>query len=247
MKKAIMIVAAALLMVSGVQAQKQTGGEHNLELNFTPLGGTPFAINGLRYRQFTSENSALRVNVFVGSSSDKTVKAQEGELSSEDPTSPVLYMWDRSFDLTIRPGYEMHFDGTDRLSPYVGAEVDFGIGSMSMEEEFWSPDDPTATSLSDNVQWSETQKDGYVRFGLNLLAGFDFYFADNVYVGGELGFGFSNMSMRDSEVEATNQQAWGLLRVGDEDADLPDPVENGSTFSVGPTVNGAIRCGFLFN
>jgi len=242
-----MIVAAALLTVGSVSAQKQTGGENNLEVNFTPLGGSPISINGLRFRKFTSENSAVRVNVFVGSSSDKTVKAQEGELSAEDPTSPVLYMWDRSFDLTIRPGYEIHFDGTDRLSPYVGAEIDFGIGSTSNEEEYWSFDSASSVDLSDNVQWSATNKDGYVRFGLNLLAGFDFYFADNIYLGGELGFGFANTSMRDSEVETDNQQAYGLLFAGDVDADLPDPVENGSTFNVGPTVNGAIRLGFLFN
>lgn len=241
-----MIVAAALLTVGSVSAQKQTGGENNLEVNFTPLGGSPISLNALRYRKFTSENSAVRVSLFVGSSSDKTVTDQEGGLSAENPTSPALYMWDRSFDLTIRPGYEMHFDGTDRLSPYIGAEIDFGIGSTSTEEEFWSPDSATAVELSDNVQWSKTEKDGFVRFGINLLAGFDFYFADNIYLGGELGFGFANTSMRDTEIETDNQQAWGLT-VGDIDADLPDPIENGSTFNVGPNVNGAIRLGFLFN
>lgn len=242
-----MIVAAALLTVGSVSAQKQTGGENNLEVNFTPLGGSPISINGLRFRKFTSESSAVRVNVFIGSSSDKTVKAQEGELNPEDPTSPVLYMWDRSFDLTIRPGYEIHFDGTDRLSPYVGAELDFGIGSTSTEEEFWSSDSPTEFDPEDNVVWSGTDKDGYVRIGLNLLAGFDFYFADNIYLGGELGFGFANTSMRDSEFETDNQQAWSVFATGDDDSDLPDPIENGSTFNVGPTVNGAIRLGFLFN
>ncbi|NQX90688.1 MAG: outer membrane beta-barrel protein [Flavobacteriales bacterium] len=248
MKKAILIAAAALFMVCGVQAQKQTGGENNLEVQFTPLGGSPISINGLRFRRFTSETTALRVNLFVGASTDRSVTAQEGEFSPEDPVSPVLYMYDRTFDLTIRPGYEIHFDGTDRLSPYVGAEIDFGIGSMSTEEEFWSADDEdNVGDLDQFVTWSSTTKDGYVRFGLNLIAGFDFYFADNIYLGGELGFGFANTSMRDTEIETDNQNAWGLANAGDEGADLPDPTENGSMFNVGPTVNAAIRLGFLFN
>ena len=248
MKKTIMLVAAALLMVGGVSAQKQTGGEKNLEVNFAPLGGNPISIGGIKFRTFTSENSALRLNLFVGSSSDKTVTAQEGELSFEDPTSPALYSWDRSFDLTIRPGYEIHFDGTDRLSPYVGAELDLGFGNVSTEDEYWGPNDvDNIGEDGNNVVWTTTDKTGYFRFGINLLAGFDFYFADNIYLGGELGFGFSSMNMGDSTLEVSDQTAYNLEFTGDPDADLPADVENGSTFNVGPNVNGAIRLGYLFN
>lgn len=250
MKKTIMLVAAALLMVGGVSAQKQTGGEKNLEVNFAPLGGNPISIGGIKFRTFTSESSALRLNLFVGSSSDKTVTEQEGDLSFEDPTSPALYSWDRSFDLTIRPGYEIHFDGTDRLSPYVGAELDLGFGNVSTEEESWGANDvDNIGEPENNVVWTETNKTGYFRFGINLLAGFDFYFADNIYLGGELGFGFSSMSMGDSTVEVSDQVAWSLADSGNTDADqdLPADVENGSSFNVGPNVNGAIRLGYLFN
>lgn len=249
MKKVIYFFAAALLCLAGVneaQAQKQMGGEKNLEFNFAPLGGNPIGVNGIRFRYFNSESSALRVNLFVGSSTTTTVTAQEGEFSPEDPTSPLLQSYDRAFDLTIRPGYEIHFEGTDRLSPYVGAEIDFGIGNTSTENENWGAQDPD-DSPGDFVVWTDTTKDPYTRFGLNLLAGFDFYFADNVYLGAEFGYGFSVMSMGDTTVETDNQSAWGLNTLGDPDADLPDPTVNGSQFNVGPNVNGQIRLGFLFN
>ncbi|MFT5958249.1 MAG: opacity protein-like surface antigen [Flavobacteriales bacterium] len=252
MKKAIIIAAAALFCVTGtnVQAQKQIGGDKNIEFQFAPLGGSPISISGIRFRTFLDENSAFRVNLFIGSQTDKSVTSQEGELSIEDPTSPILYMYDRTFDLTIRPGYEIHFDGTDRLSPYVGAELDFGIGRMSTEQESWGANDiDNVGEPEQNVVWTQTDKDGFTRIGLNLLAGFDFYFSDSIYLGAEMGFGFSNTSMSDSTVEFSDVAAWSLAETGGGDATLeaPDAIVNGSTFNVGPTVNGLIRLGFLIN
>ncbi len=250
MKKAIILAAAALFCVTGidVQAQKQIGGDKNIEFQFAPLGGNPISISGIRFRTFLDESSAFRVNLFVGSQTDKTVLFQEGEISAEDPTSPILYSYDRMFDLTIRPGYEIHFDGTDRLSPYVGAELDFGIGRMSVEDESWGPNDvDNVVEPEQYVVWTETAKDGFTRFGLNLLAGFDFYFADNLYLGAEMGFGFSNTSMSDSTIEVSDQTAYNLANGNDAEEDLPAAVVNGSTFNVGPTVNGLIRLGFLIN
>ena len=250
MKKAIILAAAALFCVTGidVQAQKQIGGDKNIEFQFAPLGGSPISISGIRFRTFLDENSAFRVNLFVGSQTDKSVTAQEGAESTEDPTSPILYMYDRTFDLTIRPGYEIHFDGTDRLSPYVGAELDFGIGRMSTEQESWGANDiDNVDELEQNVVWSQTDKDGFTRIGLNLLAGFDFYFSDSIYLGAEMGFGFSNKSMSDTTIEVSDATAYNLANFNEADADLPSAVINGSVFNVGPTVNGLIRLGFLIN
>ncbi|MCH2197261.1 MAG: hypothetical protein MK081_00635 [Flavobacteriales bacterium] len=256
MKKVVFFIAAALLCLAGtneVQAQKQIGGDKNVEFQFSPLGGNPIGINGIRLRLFNSESSAIRVNVFVGSSTDKTVNTEEGAISTEDPVSPILFDYARMFDLTIRPGYEMHFDGTDRLSPYVGAEIDFGIGNVSSESEFWGPNDiDDAGELEQYIVWTETQKQSYTRFGLNLLCGFDFYFADNVYLGAEMGFGFSNTSWADEELEVSDQVAYNLLNGNDSDEDLPaagagDLSDQSNSFAVGPNVNGQIRLGFLIN
>lgn len=241
-------MAALLCLASAdVFAQKQIGGDKNLEFQFAPLGGNPIGINGIRFRMFNSETSAIRVNLFVGSSTMEDVVSQEGELNMEDPTSPELRSWDRTFDFSIRPGYEIHFDGTDRLSPYVGAEIDFGMGNTSTETENWSLDQLDDTSLGKNVVWTDTDKNSYTRFGLNLLAGFDFYFADNLYLGAEMGFGFSSTNYGDDVFEVSNQAAWSIMATNTVDADLPDPIVNGSEFNLGPNVNGRIRLGFLIN
>lgn len=251
MKKAVILFAAALLCLASteVQAQKQIGGDKNLEFQFSPLGGNPIGINGLRFRLFNSETSAIRVNFFLGSSTITDVNTQEGAISAESPVSPMLQTYDRSFDFTIRPGYEIHFDGTDRLSPYIGAEIDFGMGSMSTETEKWGADQLSDPVPAKFVVWSETEKSSFTRFGINLLAGFDYYFADNLYLGAELGFGFSSTSFGDDEFEVSNAAAWSFensfgTALND---DIPPAIVNGSEFHVGPTVNGRIRLGFLIN
>ncbi len=247
MKRAIFLFAATLMFVSGVTAQKQIGGDKNVEMNFTPLGGNPISINGIKVRLFNSENSAIRIGLYVGSTTDKSVTAQEGELNPSGPTSPILYQTDKTFDFSIRPGYEIHFDGTDRLSPYIGAELLFGMGSMSSEDERWNSNDIDNDGKIDGETWTVTDKDSFTNFGLNALFGFDWYFSDNIYLGAEMGFGFLSTSYGDSEIEISDIGIYNQSNGLDPDTDPPAAVVNGSNFQLGPNVNGAIRLGVLIN
>ncbi|MFM1931662.1 MAG: hypothetical protein RL226_965 [Bacteroidota bacterium] len=248
MKKAMFLFAAALIGVTSVQAQKQIGGDKNIEVQFAPLGGSPISISGIRFRTFLDESSAFRVNLFVGSTSEETITAQEGEFSASNPVSPMLTSTDKTFDFSIQPGYEIHFDGTDRLSPYVGAEIVFGMGNMSTEEENWGPNDiDNAGEPEKYVVWTETNKDSYTTFGFNLVTGFDFYFADNVYLGAEMGFGFAKTNEGDSTVELSDLVAYNLANGLASDEDAPVAIVNGSSSAFGPNVNARIRLGWLFN
>lgn len=217
-----LLVAAALLLGTAANAQdvfKQQGSERNIELLFAPLGGNPFTINGIKYRQFTSATTAWRATVFAGfsSSTDKTI-AGEGDNEEE------LKMVDSEFNISIAPGIEKHFAGTDRLSPYIGGEAVVAFQRMTMKEEFL---------VGDDIE-EGTTKDGNLTFGVNGFFGFDFYFADNIYLGGELGFGVQFTSEFDTVMESTVE--------GAEDMETP----NGSSFSIGPNVVGQIRAGVLF-
>lgn len=249
MKKICLLLALAFVVISDATAQKQIGGDKNFEMNFTPLGGSPLSINGIRLRMFNDESSAIRLNIFVGSSKQSDVMAQEGALNfDEDVPSPLIWSYDRSFDFSIRPGYEMHFDGTDRLSPYLGVEVVFAVSSHSIEDENWSPDDIDNLGDEGNyVVWSFTEKNATRTFGLGLVAGFDFYFSDNIYLGGEFGYGFASMKYQDTTYETTNLTAYSIANFNNEDEELPDPVVNSRNFTVGPTFNSAIRLGVLIN
>ena len=92
--------------------------------------------------------------------------------------------------------------------------------------------DPSTTT-GDTYE-SETTG-GSTTFGLNLVLGADWYFSKHIYMGTEVGFGFQSISEKDTET--TNSTGPGT--------DTATQL-NGSTFNLGPNVNGAIRLGFLF-
>lgn len=229
MKKKVLLIAAiaaGVFTTSNVNAQdfKPAGGEKNVEVNFTPMGNAPISINNLRFRYFSSSDMAFRVGFSVSSSSTTTpdVKNQgtSNETELEDKSS--------TFGLSINPGIEKHFEGTDRLSPYVGAVLNFSmLSTKDVDEEL---DGVTATSSYE----SETTG-GSTTFGLNLVLGTDWYISKHLYLGTEVGFGFSTTSIGDDEVtNATGPDTETVTTV------------NGSSFNLGPNFNSAIRLGFLF-
>lgn len=229
MKKRVLLlaaIAAAVFTSNDVNAQdfKPAGGEKNIEVNFAPMGNAPISINNLRFRYFSSSDMAIRVGFAVTSSSTTTpdVKNQgtPNETELEDKSS--------SFGFSLNPGIEMHWEGTDRLSPYYGAELRFSTLSTTSTDQELDGVGPTSSYESETTGGSTT-------FGLNLLLGADYYISKSLYLGTEVGFGFSSTSTADDEV--TNATGPGTATV---------TTVNGSSFNLGPNFNSSIRLGFLF-
>jgi hypothetical protein len=117
----------------------------------------------------------------------------------------------------------MHFQGTDRLSPYVGAELAYSMSSSEMTREFHNSNNADDQSKPENWQtWDMTVKNGSSSFGLNALAGVDFYFADNFYLGAEVSLGFQNTSFKDRETTASNEDAWKYSQGPESTGNRPD-------------------------
>jgi opacity protein-like surface antigen len=224
MKKIFLFAAAAMFIGTAANAQdvyKQTGGEQNIEVLFAPLGGSPIGINGIKYRKFTSATTAWRAEVFLGFSSSTDIRT---ELNSN--FEPVeLDDKANSFDLVLSPGLEWHLPGTDRLSPYYGAVLNIGFSRTNDKSEF--------LGASDAIEEMDT-KNGSLNLGLAGVGGFDFYFADNIYMGAEIGVGFGFTNEFDTVMESTVS--------GSETVETP----NGSSLNFGPIVQGSIRLGILF-
>jgi opacity protein-like surface antigen len=217
----LLIAALALTSAVALNAQdvyKQTGGEQNLEFQFAPLGGSPIGIAGIKYRKFTDANTAMRAEVFLGFGSTTDV------MLAGDPDNTELNEVNSNFDISIAAGIEKHWTGTDRLSPYYGGVVSLGYGRTGNKTEFLA-----GTDVEEN-----TTRDGSLTIGLNAIAGMDFYFADNIYLGAELGFGLAFTTLFDTVSETSVEGV--------------DAVEtpNGSSFNIGPNVLPRIRLGFLF-
>lgn len=223
MKKSILTLALlAAAAVAQAQDFKPVDGSKNLEFQFAPLGGSPIGISGLRYRQFMNPTTAIRANVFLGFMSKSTITQD----ADSDAGDKELKDKESSFEFNLRPGFEKHFEGTDRLSPYVGAELDINFRTTSKTEQ--------EQDFEDNVlETKTTNEGGAIRFGLNGVAGFDYYFAKHLYFGAELGLGLSMNNPMKTKVEREGKS-------------VESSVDKESSFNFGPNVVTAIRLGYLF-
>lgn len=253
MKKIILSLALVFGVGLVVQAQetegqfRPVGGEKNLEVNFSPLGGTPVTIPGIKFRSFSSNNSAFRLGVFVGYNSDKTIDQEEFINDDNEVTASELIDRSSSFSISVQPGYEWHMTGTDRLSPYVGGFVNVGYTSMTDRDESQSAFGIGDASDPDLYVEETKTTTGQLNLGLNLVAGFDYYFAEHLYIGTEVGFGFFMNNDLTSKTTATftdlNEEGDTYIEVTEES----DTVQgNTSGFQLGPNVIGQIRVGWLF-
>lgn len=246
MKKTFLFLACvAFLFTANAQEGgfKQAAGDKAFEVNFAPLGGNPIGIAGIQLKSYGSETSAFRLNIFIGKSGETKITQQLVDTAAK-AANHLLELKDKtsSLEIGLRPGIEKHFAGTDRLSPYIGAELDFAI-KMSTKKE----DGQYNGKLGETPEVytkKTTGKDGFMRIGVNAVAGFDYFFAKKLYVGAEFGFGFSMLNkskikVEDPQTEIMTTDAGGTYKA-------PLDEKQGGTLNIGPNVNSQIRVGFLF-
>jgi hypothetical protein len=247
MKKRVFFIAAlaaAVFTSNDLNAQEDggmrpAGGEKNIEVNFTPLGGAPISINTLRFRYFMSSDMAVRVGFSLSlAGTSSTTLAASNDPNAAPNTNVELESGTSTFGLTINPGIEKHFAQTDRLSPYVGAAINFSMTSSTSTGEAF---DGSTTAPDDKIEGETTN--GSTTFGVNLLMGADWYFSKHIYMGTEVGFGFAATSNADREDKNGGSGAPAkAVPPAKETVATPQP----SSFNLGPNFNGAIRLGYLF-
>lgn len=177
-----------------------------LALAQKPDAGTPFSLEGqlgwntstlsfnapsIRARYFLSDNLAARVT--FGMSNLKTTDNYY-ELPNNGGGAGTEINKNSSWTAAL--GAEYHFEGTDRLSPYVGADILFGGGNNRAE---WANYDGTGY----NADFTAETNAKTSRIGVNVVAGTDYYFAENFYLGLELGFGFGANTVKEGESTTT--------------------------------------------
>ncbi len=218
MKKLLFALAIAAVLPSALCAQsefKPTGDSVRVaaELFLTPasfsvdyddIEGTPSFSNtsisipsyGAKVRVFKNQwafRMQLGLNSTIAGSSMETSSAP-GSSATESHSSESY----TSFALV--PGFEYHFKGSKRVSPYVGAEVGLLLNSNGRNSR-------TAGELTDSYSNTRT---GFV---FNALTGFDVYVCKGLYLGAELGFGVKSMCV-EKDVEETYESRSVLTNIG---------------------------------
>jgi hypothetical protein len=100
---------------------------------------------------------------------------------------------------SIIPGIVYSFAGTAKLTPYAGAEFLIGsVGSSGVIENNYGSNSSTETTATNIDQ--NSNRVGFNTFGIGVFTGFNYYFAKNLYIGAEVGFGYRSTSLKDGEV-----------------------------------------------
>lgn len=221
MKKLILLLCFAILFVT-MNAQKQDEGSQTIEMEFSPLGSEPFKINALRYRYFLQDNLAIRGSIFMGGKRNTTLSDTTGGM-------PMTKSRNGNFDFSIRPGIERHFEGTDKLSPYAGAELFLGLNfTKDNEESLWSDNKTIQTTINKTSSSS---------FGTNIFMGADYYISDHLFLGAELGFGLLLDGRGKTKTSYENPE------VPTQDSEI---IGNTKQLNWGPNYQGTIRLGWVF-
>ncbi len=226
--KKLLFTASLFVSSFGLFAQeavsyKPAAGDKTLELQFAPLGGAPFSMGGIRFRQFMSETTALRATVYLGYTRSSEI-TQEAD---SDAKLEQLKKAESAFEIGIRPGFEKHLGGTSRLSPYYGAELDLAIRNTSEVQDVQTGETKVEKGKTRNG-------DGFKRFGLNAIFGADYYIAEKVFLGAEMGFGLA--FTKDSKT----------VNVATDGKKTESKMGKGGDFAFGPNVLAQFRLGIVF-
>ena len=80
MKKLMFTLAAFAVAFTSANAQKQLGGEHNVEVSFNPFGANPINASVIKYRNFLDDDAALRVTLGLNNTSNSYLVVPENSL-----------------------------------------------------------------------------------------------------------------------------------------------------------------------
>ncbi len=233
--KKLSLLLGGIILSTAVMAQKPTEGaplslEGQLGLSAGPFGGTNLSFNApaIRLRYFVIPNLAIRLTVGLDNQK-RTLTAYE---FADGTGASGTYEY-KSSNTNLALGAEYHFKGTERLSPYAGLDIQFGMGANK-------EDGSNAIIIAGDAAYflnrTETYEAKTSYFGVNLVAGTDFYFAQNFYVGMELGLGFRASTEKDATREVVEAPAVPVTTV--------TPEIKSSSFSNNWIAN--IRLGWRF-
>lgn len=236
MKKTIFIIAVIATTFSATAQNLPTEGYSGLGFNVTGLSNVMFgnfgstALSGaqisdpafvlegypvtldelipqnmLMYKRYYDNGLASRFSLGINSISYKTfmgdstgIPLEYGE--TEEKISGMTF--------GIGVGLEKHMEtNATKVDPFLGAEIMF---AMLTGVDYSLTSDVTGDGYSSSFT-QDVAYPGGLGFALNLLGGFNYFFSDNISIGGEVGLGFGMMN---SGGEWTNDSEYSFTSGG---------------------------------
>lgn len=195
MKKLSLLVGGLVLSTVAMAQKPDAAGapvsiEGQLGYNAASFN---FQAPSVRARYFVADNIAVRLTLGIDNNSTSDIVYENADFSGGTGTVETTNnAW------TLGIGGEYHFTGTDKLSPYVG--LDILLGGAKQTTDGSNVDGFNNYSNGDSYS-TETPSSG---FGVNLVAGTDYYFAENFYLGFELGLGWMSWTDKEGTFSSTS-------------------------------------------
>jgi hypothetical protein len=248
--KTIALVLALCTISVAIFAQEEekpfrqpVKGNCGISLNFVGLaavalnsGVDPFNnTQVLDFRYFIADKLALRAGFGLNTASTKTKTANDTTggipLTETEVTNKTS-----AFSFGI--GAEKHFKTKSKtIDPYVGAGLYMSLIGKNKANNMSKT---TFANGDYNQMESETITPGGLGFGVGLNAGFFWFFAENIALGGEYGFGFgTGYTGGDTEVNNSTKSSVGGTVTTTESSSTTTNKTTNSAFRTGST--GAIN------
>lgn len=190
-----------LALTGSIVAQKPASDASHYSLeglaSINTVDGFSWSAPSLRMRYFVTDNIAARLQFGLGDGTPTPSKESYTYYENVDGTGAKGSSDISRSAWNLNIGGEYHLGGTDKMSPFFSGGIGFGKGSY---EENWANYDGTSYSA---VVTSASIVGGYSTFGWNLGAGFDYYVAENIYVGLEMSLSGSKVTNNDGVVTVT--------------------------------------------
>lgn len=200
-----LLILASMCQLSFAQKADKSDKTIETTLNFqtgnAPIGIT---ISEIRMRYFLKKNIALRTRLAFNFDQNT-----DYSYSPLNPTNPPITINQQSTDFKLILGIEKHFAGTEKLSPYMGAEGGIGLSTMSKD----GTNTLDGISYTENGQMSFVNSGGLSVYG-GLVFGADYYFLPSLYLGAEIGYGFGYQDYGTSEYWNNNTNETKLVSLG---------------------------------
>lgn len=248
MKKVLLLGAFALFGAMNAQEYKPEAGKVTTEFGLTGgLGDTSVQLpDGNAYfkaRYFKTENLAYRLSASVGSSSTTTDTDEYSSRGTIFETHTTGKDKVSSTNILLGFGVEKHFAGTERLSPYIGAEALIGYAGQKKVSDRTEVNSGSNTTAYNLTTEKEVKGPNTFSFGVRGVFGADYYFAKKVFLGVEAGLGLMYASEGKTKTSSSNSlTSGGTTTTRSSSSETP----GGRSFNIKPQVVTGIRIGYVF-
>lgn len=238
--KKVLLFAACIAIASVASAQKPASGDMGVTfgvtgINIITVNTTPSNTGSLVFKYLIADDMSARIGLNLGTSKESTESTTTGVKTTheEDLTSWGLNL-----------GVSKHFEGTDRLDPYFGADIIFtrgGGGTITdRTETVAEAESPDGTDVNGDYDQTVTELGASTTFGLIPHVGFNYFIAEKLALGAEFGWGFARTATAEGKT-TTSHSNGGTVTT--------DPEVNtgtSKTSGFGTAGSGSVTMSFFF-